>query len=83
MSAETKAALEAALTAHIADQCNGALVTDWALVAATTMLDAIGTPATRYFIEANTNQPVHVMAGLFRYASEKVIWVDDDDDSED
>ena len=82
MSAETKAALEAALAAHIADQCNGDLVTDWALVAATSTLDAIGTGATRYFIEANTNQPVHVMAGLFRYAGEHVIWGDDDDDKD-
>lgn len=79
MSAATKAALEEALTAHIADQTDGDLVTDWALVAATSTLDNIGTGRTSYFIEANTNQPVHVMAGLFRYASEHVIWGDDDD----
>lgn len=80
MSAETKAALEAALTAHIADQCNVDLVTDWALIAATSTLEAIGTGTTRYFIEANTNQPVHVMAGLFRYAGEHVMWETDDDE---
>ena len=80
MSAETKTALEAALAAHIADQCDGDLVTDWALVAATSTMENIGTGITRYFIEANTNQPVHVMAGLFRYASEHVIWDDDNDD---
>lgn len=80
MSAETKAALDAALTAHIADQTEGDLVTDWALVAATSTLENIGTGRTGYYIESNDNQPVHVMAGLFRYAGEHVLWDDDDDD---
>lgn len=80
MSDQTKAALEAALTAHIADQTDGDIVTDWALVAATSSLENIGSGRTAYFIEANTNQPVHVMAGLFRYASDHVIWDTDDDD---
>ena len=80
MSDATKAALEVALAAHIADQCDGDMVTDWALVAGTSAMENIGTGITRYFIEANTNQPVHVMAGLFRYASEHVIWDTDDND---
>lgn len=83
MSAETKAALEAALAAHIADQADGDIVTDWALIAAISSLDDLGTGRTRYFIEAITNQPVHVTAGLFRYAGEHVIWPDEDNDSED
>ncbi|MFN4000879.1 hypothetical protein [Microcella sp.] len=82
MSDKTKAALEAALSAHIADQTDGDIVTDWALVAATSSIESIGTGRTAYFIEANTNQPVHVMAGLFRYASEHVIWYTDDEDDE-
>lgn len=82
MSDQTKAALTAALEAHIADETEGHLVTDWALVAATSTMENIGTGITRYFIEANENQPVHVMAGLFRYAGEHVVWGDGDDDDE-
>lgn len=82
MSDETRAALEAALAAHIADVCDGALVTDWALIAANSSLEDIGTGRTSYFVEANENQPIHVMAGLFRYASEHVLWPSDDDDDE-
>ena len=82
MSDDTKAALEAALANHIADQTDGHIVTDWALVAATSTLDNLGTGITRYFLEANTNQPVHVMAGLFRYAGEHVLWDTDDEDDE-
>lgn len=80
MSDQTKAALEEALTAHIADVTDGDMLTDWALVAAASSLDNLGTGRTGYWIEANTNQPVHVMAGLFRYAGEHVIWDDDDDE---
>lgn len=83
MSAETRAALEAALAAHIADRCDGAIVTDWALIAANSSLDDLGTGRTSYFVEANENQPVHVMTGLFRYASEHVLYGSDGEESED
>lgn len=80
MSDQTKADLDAALAAHIADVGDGSFVTDWAMIAALTTVDNIGTGRTSYFLEGNENQPVHVMTGLFRYASERVIWDDDDDD---
>lgn len=82
MSAQTKADLEAAVAAHVADTGNGSLVTDWALVAATTTVENIGTGTTRYLLEGNENQPVHVMTGLFRYASERTVWGIDEDDEE-
>lgn len=82
MSDETRAALEAALAAHVADHCDGAIITDWALIAATSSLDDIGTGRTSYFLEANENQPIHVMTGLFRYASEHVLR-DAEEDEED
>ncbi len=82
MSDETRAALEAALAAHVADRCDGAIVTDWALIAATSSLDDIGTGRTSYFVEANERQPIHVMTGLFRYAAVHVLW-DTDDEGED
>lgn len=69
MSDQTKADLESALAAHVADTGDGAIVTDWALVVATTSVENIGTGTTRYLLEGNDNQPVHVMTGLFKYAA--------------
>jgi hypothetical protein len=70
MSAETKANLYNALQAHILDSAGGQIVTDWALVAATTTFEAIGSGVTSYFVEGNENQPVHVTVGLLRYGGE-------------
>lgn len=80
MSDSTKAALEHALAAHIADVADGDLVTDWTLIAACTSMDNIGTGATRYWCEGKTAQPVHVTIGLLQYARETTTWSDDDDD---
>lgn len=80
MSDQTKAALDAAVAAHVAEVSDGDLVTDWALVAATTTVENIGTGRTGYLLESNDNQPVHVMTGLFRYASENTLWGNDEDD---
>ena len=74
MSVDTKTALDAAIAAHVAATGDGRLVTDWALVAATTTVEDIGTGTTSYLLEGNNNQPIHVMAGLFRYGAEKAIW---------
>lgn len=80
VSAETKAALETALAAHIADEGNGDILTDWAMVCALTSIDNIGTGLTRYFYEGNTGQPVHVTVGLLRYGSEHATFDEDDED---
>lgn len=82
MSDQTKADLDSAIAAHVADTGNGSLVTDWALIAATTTVENIDTGTTAYLLEGNDNQPVHVMTGLFRYASERVIWDDSEDDDD-
>lgn len=83
MSDITKAALEKALADHVADTGDGAFLTDWALIAATTTVENIGTGTTAYLLEGNNNQPVHVMTGLFRYATERSVWgLDEDDDDE-
>lgn len=80
MSDQTKAELELALERHLADVSPGTVITDWAMVVGLTSMEDIGTGRTSFFIEANENQPVHVTTGLFRYAGEKVLWGDDDDD---
>lgn len=82
MSDETKAALEAALTAHIAATCDGGIPTDWLTIVAVTDLTDIGTGRTRYFIEANNNQPVHITVGLASYVAQKAPFEDDDDEDE-
>ncbi|MGM7680093.1 hypothetical protein [Microbacterium sp. A94] len=82
MSDQTKVALDAAIAAHVAETGEGSIVTDWALIAATTSMENIGTGTTRYLLEGNDNQPVHVMTGLFRYASERVMWDDDEEDED-
>lgn len=83
MSVETKTALDAAIAAHVAETGSGSIVTDWALVAATTTMENIGTGTTAYLLEGNSNQPIHVMAGLFRCGSEKAIWGLDEDEDDD
>lgn len=79
MSDQTKADLEVALSAHLLDE-TGEIVTDWALVAAMTKLENIGTGTTAYWCEGNPGQPVHVTVGLLRYGSEHATFGDDDDD---
>lgn len=79
MSVETKAALEQALSTHIASLTEGDIVTDWTLIAATTTVENIGTGTTRYWCEGNDNQPVHVTVGLLQYGRETATWGDDDD----
>jgi hypothetical protein len=80
MSAETKADLYRALQAHILDTMSGQIVTDWAMVAATTTFEAIGSGVTSYFVEGNENQPVHVTVGLLRYGGEHSTFDTGDDE---
>lgn len=80
MTVDTKAALEAAIDAHIAEQCDGNLVTHYALIAATTTMADIGSGATSYFLEANSHQPLHVTIGLLSVGIDRVSNMDDDDD---
>lgn len=68
MSAETQAALEAALAEHIADSTDGGVVTDWCAVVAVKHLDYLDTGTTEYRLEANVNQPLHISTGLLAYA---------------
>jgi hypothetical protein len=79
VSTQTKTALEDALATHIADETDGDILTDWAMVCATTTLDSIGTGRTGYWIEGNPGQPVHVMVGLLRYGTEHTTFGDDDE----
>lgn len=80
MSADTKAALDAAISAHMADVSDGNIVPDYALVIGSTALDDIGSGRTRYYLEGNDGQPVHVSYGLLSYVLNSNLWDEDDED---
>lgn len=81
--AETHADLEQAIQAHIGETRPGKVLTDWALIAATTTIEDIGSGATDYYLVGNTGQPVHVTLGLVAYIAAHGPYVGMDDDEED
>lgn len=82
MSEQTKADLEAAVAAHIADKTDGNILTDWALVIASSAMEDIGTGATVYLFESNDNQPAHVSFGLLQYALRSSVWDEGPDEDD-
>jgi len=75
MSVETREALEKALTAHMADECEGAILTHWvAMLYGDSPHDEHG----RYFRIWPPDQPVHVTGGLLDYAANRhTVYVED------
>ena len=64
MSDQTKAALESAIRAHVADELDGALTTGWALIAAAATDTDFAVGQTEYFTESADMQPHHSTLGL-------------------
>lgn len=65
MSAETKAALDSALEAHIRDETESeAIVTGYVLHASHVTGESFGNGSTGYFAEYAEHQPFHVCVGL-------------------
>lgn len=64
MSAETKAALDAAIAAHVADETPGSVVTGYALIASNATVEDFDEEVTRYYCEYADQQPFHVGLGL-------------------
>jgi len=82
MSRETKAALDAAIQAHISDVGEG-IVTGYVMQVAYFNADIDGRDATGYYVEVADNQPFHVgrgLASLLDYHYENLFYGDDDDD---
>ena len=83
MSEQTKADLDAALAAHVADECDGALISGYVLKAAYFNGTTIEHGTTGYIREFAEGQAFHVGYGL---ASQLVDyyrnpdWYEDDDD---
>ena len=64
MSLETKAALDAALAAHIADEGENHILTGYALIACGMNTDNFDRESTNYFYEWADSQPFHSSIGL-------------------
>lgn len=79
MSAETKAALDTALAAHIADEGDGAFLTGYVLLAAAVPSDG-SMDSTRYLTAFAENQPYHSAYGLAHQLVDgfDLAWSDDD-----
>lgn len=76
-----KQILDNALRDYIADATDGAILTDYIVIAASTELDDIGTGRTVYMFTTPDAQPTHVSMGLLAYAvSEGGPGTEDDDD---
>ena len=68
MSADTKAALDAAITAHVADEYDGDMVTAWVIVTETTTLDMLDEGEGAMVIEARDMQSSYLTTGLLHTA---------------
>lgn len=64
MSADTKRALDEALSAHVADECDGSIVTGYVLHASHLNTDLDSRDATGYYAEFAKGMPYHVGLGL-------------------
>ena len=64
MSDATKAALQDAILAHIADECDGDIAGGWALVAETTNVSDIQTDTSSWFVAARDYQSSIMTNGL-------------------
>lgn len=66
MSAETKAALDAAITAHVEDEAEapGTLLTGYALIASHSTVENFDDEITQYLVDYADQQPFHAALGL-------------------
>jgi hypothetical protein len=73
MSAATKQALEAAIDAHVNDECEGEqVVTAYVFGAAISTFSEVG-PKSSYFFASTNEQPAHITRGMAQLVTE---WAD-------
>ena len=73
MSAATKEALEAAIDAHINDECDGEqVVTAYVFGAAISTFSEVGPKSSYYFVRTD-EQPAHITRGMAQLVTE---WAD-------
>lgn len=68
MSEATKAALDAAISAHVADEYDGDMVTAWVIVTETTTLDALSEGVGAMVIASRDMQSNYLTCGLLHSA---------------
>lgn len=76
----TRQRLDDAMRDYIAEVADGAILTDFFLITASTTMDDIGTGRTIYTWISPPTQAPHVTMGLIAYAHDNGTVVDDDDD---
>ncbi|GAA3730167.1 hypothetical protein GCM10022239_03460 [Leifsonia bigeumensis] len=70
MSAATKAALDDAIAAHVADELDGALLTNYVGVAAAVKPE--DSDQMTYYLRVAAEQPIHVSIGLTEYLANRL-----------
>lgn len=68
MSTDTKAALEAAIEAHVADECEGDLAGAWVLLAETTTLQNLDDEDSVFYLDFRQSQSRFLTDGLLHAA---------------
>lgn len=76
MSADTLAALDAAIAAHVADEYDGDMVTGWVVVTETTTIDMLDSGEGSMVIESRDMQSSYLTQGLL-YAALNVNTTED------
>lgn len=70
--------LDEALRDYVAEVADGAILTDYFVVTASTTMEDIGTGRTMYVWFAPHNQSPHTTLGLLHYATDNAMVVDDE-----
>jgi hypothetical protein len=76
---DVREVLEDALRDYVAERTDGAILTDYFVVAASTEFEDIGTGSTLYMFLTPETQPAHVSMGLLAYAVSEGSPIHDDD----
>lgn len=76
----TRESLDNALRDYVSEVADGAILTDYFIVTASTNMEDIGTGRTMYVWFTPPNQAPHTSIGLLRYAAENASVMDEDVD---
>ena len=68
MSAETRGMLEAAIAAHIADECDGDMTSGWVLVTEISSINMLEEGTGSMFVDSREMQSAYLTEGLLHAA---------------
>lgn len=78
MSEATKQALEDAIAAHVADECDGDMSTSWLIIAETTSLEEMDDNRSSFYIDTRDLQSLYTTDGLLYNALNRNVREHDD-----